>query len=104
MGPVMNILTDCQINIREIAAVTEKRVLIASLAASLKPFAGTNEIGGLSDPIILALSSPVETKITTKNEKELPTGNPFISLVNSTKSPESKLLVSQNLALRQPLC
>ncbi|MDE0571204.1 MAG: tetratricopeptide repeat protein [Verrucomicrobiales bacterium] len=99
MGPVINILTDWQINIREIDALKEKRALIASLAASLKPFAETNEVGELSDPIILALSSPIKTKTTTKNETELPTENPFISLVNSAKSPKSKLLISQNLTL-----
>ena len=99
MGPVMNILTDCQINIREIDTVTEKRELISSLATSLKPFAGSNEIGELSDPIILALSSPEETHTTKENGKPSTSENPFVSLVNSTKSPESKLSVSQNLAL-----
>ncbi|MEC7861694.1 MAG: tetratricopeptide repeat protein [Verrucomicrobiota bacterium] len=97
--PVKNLLTDCQINIREIDAVTEKRELISSLAASLKPFAGSNEIGKLSDPIILALSSPEEPQITKENWEPSTSENPFVSLVNSTKSPESKLLVSQNLAL-----
>ena len=97
--PVKNLLTDCQINIREIDAVTEKRELISSLAASLKPFAGSNEIGKLSDPIILALSSSEEPQITKENGEPSTSENPFVSLVNSTKSPESKLLVSQNLAL-----
>ncbi|MEC9326575.1 MAG: tetratricopeptide repeat protein [Verrucomicrobiota bacterium] len=97
--PVKNLLTDCQINIREIDAVTEKRELISSLAASLKPFAGSNEIGKLSDPIILALSSSEEPQITKENGEPSTSENPFVRLVNSTKSPESKLLVSQNLAL-----
>ncbi|MEE3177828.1 MAG: tetratricopeptide repeat protein [Verrucomicrobiota bacterium] len=97
--PVKNLLTDCQINIREIDAVTEKRELISSLAASLKPFAGSNEIGKLSDPIILALSSSEEPQITKENGEPSTSENPFVSLVNATKSPESKLLVSRNLAL-----
>ena len=97
--PVKNLLTDCQINIQEIDAVTEKRELISSLATSLKPFAGTNEIGELSDPIILALSSPEESQTTKENGEPSTSENPFVSLVNSTKSPESKLSVSQNLAL-----
>ena len=99
MGPVMNILADCQINIREIDTVTEKRALIASLATSLKPFAGTTEVGELSDPITLALSPPSETKTPTNNENATTNENSFISLVNSAKTPELKLLVSQNLTL-----
>ena len=99
MVSVMNILTDCQKNIQEIEAIAEKRILIASLSKSLKPFAENEEIGVLSDPIILALSPPVETKDTETNEVTLDTENPFMTLVNSAKSPESKLLVSQNLTL-----
>jgi len=98
-APLGNILTECQINFREIDAVTEKRGLIASLATSLKPFSGTAQIGDLSDPIILALSPPPQ-KRTTEEDKTIPiTENSFISLVNSAKSPESKLLVSQNFIL-----
>ena len=97
--PIVNILTACQINIHKIDSLTEKKALITSLSKSLKPFAGTKEIGELSDPIILALSPPIETKDKETNEVTESTENPFMSLVTSTDSPESKLLVSQNLVL-----
>ncbi|MEC9036632.1 MAG: tetratricopeptide repeat protein [Verrucomicrobiota bacterium] len=98
-GPLQDILTQCQINIRETDAISEKRELIASLATSLKAFSGSAEIGDLSDPIILALSPPERNKSTEESKTIQPDPMPLISLVNSAKSPESKLSVSQNLVL-----